>query len=66
MSQNGHDPFAAYNMPAAVHGQALKLLDRIAQDELWRAAFCAGPGNGQGAVCDLNSTVAEWRVEHEQ
>ena len=31
MSGGGHDPFAALNLPHAIHAQALKLLANIAQ-----------------------------------
>lgn len=55
--RDGHDPFAALNLPHAVRAQALKLLERIQQastaDELFSAADRA-----EGFVLGLETVKA--------
>ncbi|WP_339439673.1 hypothetical protein [Pseudomonas sp. EA_15y_Pfl1_P104] len=58
------DPWAAFDLPSAIHSQAMKLLERIKQahtpDELWRAAERAeGFALGIETVKALNAASQE-------
>ncbi|WP_256577540.1 hypothetical protein [Pseudomonas sp. R37(2017)] len=55
--RDGHDPFAAYNLPAAVHAQALKLLVRIAQADTPTACLRAAD-RAEGFVLGLETVKA--------